>query len=192
MDEDLELVKRFRAGDADAFELLVQKHRRAILNLIFRFTGSAHEAEDLAQEVFLRVYRALPGFKFQARFTTWVYRITFNLCMRERSRRARRETRSLDLEKEGGGKELDFLPDPGPPVHDNLERVELRKAVQDAVAALPAEQRAAVILHRFHELSYEEIARVLDLSVPAVKSRLHRARGALRKLLASQLEEPKT
>lgn len=184
----MEWVRQFQAGDAQAFNRLVEKHHRTVLNLVYRFTGSAREAEDLAQEVFLRVFRALPGFKGQARFMTWVYRITFNLCIRERGRRARREARTQDQESEEAQSLVEGLAQPGPSPDEHLVDKELEGAVRLAINRLPEDQRAVVILRRFDDLSYEEIAQVLNLSLPAVKSRLHRARAALKEMLTPYLE----
>ncbi len=192
MDEDLVLIERFKAGDLTAFDELMQRHYRAVLNLVFRFTGaSGQAAEDLAQDVFLRVYRALPRFEARARFFTYLYKVTMNLCLKERARWARRRSRTVSLDgawDDPDGPGMRAIPDPAGSAQDRFERQEAAGEVRDAVMDLPEEQRAAVILHRFHHLSYEEITEVLGISLPAVKSRLHRAKLALQKRLGGTAE----
>lgn len=185
VDEDLALVERFKMGESAAFEQLVSKYQRSVLNLVYRFTGDASRAEDLAQEVFVRLYRALDGFEAKARFFTYLYKITLNLCLKDREREQRRRTQSLD---ERGGDDLQRVrevADPKGSAEDLAERRDTARIVREAVQSLPDEQRTAVILHRFHGLSYEELADVLEISLPAVKSRLHRAKLALKERLAS-------
>ncbi len=192
MDEDLVLIERFKAGDQTAFDELMQRHYRAVLNLVFRFTGaSGQAAEDLAQDVFLRVYRALPRFEARARFFTYLYKVTMNLCFKERARWARRRSRTVSLDGAWDDPEapgMRALPDPAGSAQDHFERREAAVEVREAVMELPEEQRAAVILHRFHHLSYEEITEVLGISLPAVKSRLHRAKLALQKRLGEVVD----
>ena len=187
MDEDLELIERFKTGDQTAFDELMQRHYRSVLNLVYRFTGATGQpAEDLAQDVFLRIYRALPRFEARARFFTYLYKVTMNLCLKERARWARHRSRTVSLDghwddPEGPGPRT--IPDPAGSAQDRFGRREVAGEVREAVMDLPEEQRAAVILHRFHHLSYEEITEVLGISLPAVKSRLHRAKLALQKRL---------
>jgi RNA polymerase sigma-70 factor (ECF subfamily) len=178
MDEDREYVARVKGGEAEAFSHLVNKYRKPILNLIYRYTGRADEAEDLAQEVFLRAFRGLAHFKAQAKFFTWLYRIAVNLCLRVRQRSSRFIFQSLDREDETGmtGEKGQGPDEP----QKELERQELQDKVRQAVMDLPDDQRIAVLLYRYHDLSYEDIAQVLNISMPAVKSRLHRARKALK------------
>lgn len=188
MDEDLVLIDRFKAGDQTAFDELMERHYRSVLNLVYRFTGATGQpAEDLAQDVFLRIYRALPRFEARARFFTYLYKVTMNLCLKERARWARRRSRTVSLDSNWDDPEVPnfrVIPDPAGSAQDRFERQEVAGEVRDAVMELPEDQRAAVILHRFHHLSYEEITEVLGISLPAVKSRLHRAKLALQKKLA--------
>jgi len=187
LDEDLALVERFKQGDTAAFEKLVSKYQRSVLNLVYRFTGETNRAEDLAQEVFVRVYRALGGFEAKAKFFTYLYKITLNLCLKEREREQRKRTYSLDEKsnsEEGRAREV---VDPLGSAEDEVERRDTARIVREAVQSLPEEQRTAVILHRFQGLSYEELAEVLDISLPAVKSRLHRAKLALKERLTEYM-----
>lgn len=188
MDEDLRIIERVKKGDKTAFELLIQKYQRPVLNIAYRFTGCAFSAEDLAQESFLRAYRGLNGFQQKAKFFTWLYRITVNLCLRDRQRRGRFEFQSLDQKTEGdrpvqeaGDTNLQN------PVEDSIELDELQKTVRNAIMNLPEDQRMAVILNRYNGLTYEEMAEVMEISVPAVKSRLHRAKMALKESLKDSL-----
>jgi len=116
MDEDLVLIERFKAGDPTAFDELMQRHYRAVLNLVFRFTGaSGQSAEDLAQDVFLRIYRALPRFEARARFFTYLYKVTMNLCFKERARWARLRSRTVSLDgawDDSEGPRVRTIPDP--------------------------------------------------------------------------------
>jgi len=187
VDQDLELLERFKDGDSTAFDELLVKYQRPVLNLIVRFMGSPEHAEDLAQEVFLRVYKAAGRFEARAKFFTYLYRIALNLCLKEREKLARQKTESLDADTEERGPRREIM-DPRGSTEDVYTRMELSRAVQEAVKALPDEQRGVVILSRYHDLSYEEIAETLEISVPAVKSRLHRAKLALKELLAPSLQ----
>lgn len=185
MDEDLVLVERFKRGDNSAFEALVKKYQRSVLNLVYRFTGETNRAEDLTQEVFVRLYRALGGFEAKARFFTYLYRVTLNLCLKERERDHRRRTYSLDdrgLEDDARPREVE---DPLGSAEDEVERRDTARIVREAIMSLPDEQRTAVILHRYHGLSYEELAETLEISLAAVKSRLHRAKLALKDRLTA-------
>lgn len=192
MDEDLVLIERFKEGDASAFDTLMERHYKSVLNLIYRFTGATGQpAEDLAQEVFLRVYRALPRFQARARFFTYLYKVTMNLCLKERARWARHRSRTVSLDAnwdEPEAQQFRVIPDPAGSAQERYERREMAGEVREAVMDLPEDQRATVILHRFHHLSYEEITEVLGISLPAVKSRLHRAKLALQKKLAGTVE----
>jgi RNA polymerase sigma-70 factor (ECF subfamily) len=182
VDHDLELLERFKDGDGTAFDELLIKYQRPVLNLIIRFMGSTEQAEDLAQEVFLRVFRAAVRFEARAKFFTYLYRITLNLCLKEREKAAKQKTESLDDGDERNSRRE--IADPRGSVEDTYASMELSQMVQEAVKSLPDEQRSVVILARYHDMSYEEIAETLDISVPAVKSRLHRAKLALKDRLA--------
>lgn len=184
MDDDLEIVNRVKAGDSAAFSELVHKYKKPILNLIYRLMGSADEAEDLAQEAFLRAYRGLSKFEARAKFFTWLYRIAMNVALRARKRRSRYSFESLEQKVENGSSEMRraIATSSGP--SSKMEKREMQEIVKKAIGQLPDEQRSVVILYRYENLSYEEISKVLNVSLPAVKSRLHRARKNLKDLLA--------
>jgi RNA polymerase sigma-70 factor, ECF subfamily len=180
MDEDLVIVNRIKNGHADAFSLLVKKYEKPVLNLVYRISGNADEAEDLAQEVFLRAFKGISGFKADAKFFTWLYRIAVNVTLRARERRNKFVFHSLDQKTDEGNKAVfQALACENSP-SDDVERLELQKVVKSAINELPDDQRMAVILYRYHNLSYEEVANVLEITVPAVKSRLHRSRKFLK------------
>jgi RNA polymerase sigma-70 factor (ECF subfamily) len=182
-ESDVALMQRIRDGDEEAFRELVERHQRAVINVIYRSIGDAWEAEDLAQRVFVQVYRSAPRYKPTAKFTTWLFTIVHNAVMNERRRRARHATESLEAlaqpenPAEAGVQVADSSA--ADPAHEAAHR-ELQERVQKAVGRLPDQQRTAVILCRYEGLSYEEIARVLQCSVSAVKSLLHRARLTLK------------
>jgi len=181
-----ELMLRVSRGDDRAFEALVERFQQKVVNIVYRYLGQADGAEDLAQEVFLRIYRARAGYKPLARFETWLGRIIYNVVVNAAQSRKRSKTQSLDAMKAKGWQE-ETDPSQGPAVMDplaRLERRELREKVREAVLALPDQQRMALILNKYQGLSYEEIARSLEMSVEAVKSLLYRAREKIRAALS--------
>lgn len=190
MDEDLEIVRRFKSGNKEVFSILVEKYKKPVLNLIYRFTGSTNDSEDLAQEVFLRAYKGLDKFQEKAKFFTWLYRITMNLSFRFRKRAGKFVFQSIDQKEEEGDYEAQMMSYGSEnPVEDIIQRKETQMMVQKAVLELSPEQRSVLILYRYHNLSYEEIASVLEISVSAVKSRLHRARETLKEKLTPYVNE---
>jgi len=182
-DPDAELMQQVARGDHEAFNILVQKYRPPVLNTAFRYVGDREEAEDLAQEAFLRVYQARHRYRPTAQFSTWLYRIVANVCLDARRRRQARPVESL----EALGEEPAEAHSPSP--HEAVERTELQAAVRAAIAALPPRQRLAVILHRYEGRSYQEIADALDCSVSAVETLLHRAKQNLKERLRDYVEE---
>ena len=177
---DEELVGAFQSGDLSAFDVLVRRWDRRIQGAIYRIVGSEEEARDLAQETFLKAYRALGAFKRQARFSSWLYQIALNLC-RDRLRRRRGKTLvSLDALSEDGGA---LAVGTGPEI---VEALDLSRVVAAAVAALPEEQREVIVLKEYEGLTFLEIAEVLGLPVSTVKTRLYRGLGHLRQRLVRQ------
>jgi RNA polymerase sigma-70 factor (ECF subfamily) len=161
------LVAAAQAGDRHAFEALVHRHQTAVYRVALRMLGSAADAEDAAQEALVQAWRALSTFRGESAFSTWLYRIVANRCLHARA--ARRLTLALP----------EVLIDPaGDPV-EAVARSERLHALARGVLALPPEQRAALVLRELEGLSYEQIAQVLGVTVPAVKGRIHRARLGL-------------
>lgn len=177
-------MARIAKGDADAFEILVNRHQTSVLNLIYRFIGDRTQAKDLAQEVFLRVWQAAKTYKPEAKFTTWLYRITANLCLNElKSSRRRKLFQFLQFGEDQENTIEEVLVDASPSPEDLLLAKERSHQVSDALQSLPENQRMALILKRYDDLSYEEIARILNCSVPAVESLLVRAKRNLQEKL---------
>lgn len=183
---DAELMHRVAAGDAVAFRELVEKHQNRVIGTIAKMLGDGRDAEDLAQHVFLRVWNSAARYEPRAKFTTWLYTITRNLVFNEIRRRERSRSESLDARIENTG---DVFVDPATQRADEtVLGQELEAAIQSAMDALSPTQRMAIILRRYEDLSYEEIAVVMDLSVSSVKSLLFRARNELKERLAAYLD----
>lgn len=180
---DEELVGAFQGGDLSAFDVLVHRWNRKIQGAIYRVMASEEDARDLCQETFLRAFRALGTFKREARFSSWLYQIALNLC-RDRMRRRRGRT-LLSLEELGEGGDRSPVV-PGPTAIEQLEAADLSRAVADAVAALPEEQREVIVLKEYEGLTFVEIAEVLGLPPSTVKTRLYRGLGLLRQRLERQ------
>lgn len=179
--DDGELVRRVRSGEVSAFETLVRRYERRVYSLAMRYTGDREDARDLTQEAFVRAFRALRSFRGDASFSTWLHRIAVNVCLDELRRRRTRPHTRLDepLATDDGEAERQLAgDDPGP--QQRLEQKELGETIRREIAALPAEYATVVILRDLQDLSYEEIAQVLGISLGTVKSRLHRGRAALR------------
>ena len=183
---DFALMTRIGAGDHEAFRQLVERHQNAVVGTVTKMLGNIHDAEDIAQQVFLRIWRNARRYRPDAKFTTWLYTITRNLVFNETRRRGRKKEVSADEREETAHQVIEDSPEYRP--DQELLQNELRAAVDQAIAALPETQRMAVILRRYEQLPYEEIATVLKLSVPAVKSLLFRARTTLRESLAAYLD----
>ncbi len=170
------LVRRAQAGDAEAFGALVAAHQQFVYNLAWRALGDTVEAEDAAQEAFVRAWLALPNFRGQAQFRTWLYRIVTNLCC-NRLPRLRRDLTAL-----GEGEVLD-VPDEQPGLEAGLVAGERRAFLHQQIESLPESYRVLVLLRFQQGLPYEEIATVLSLPLGTVKTGLHRARARLREAL---------
>ena len=181
-DDDAALMLAFQRGDEAAFRLLYERHARAMVGYCHRYVKDAARAEELAQDVFVKLYRAAHRYAPSARFKTFLYRVASNLCLNE-LRRPERAARPAPA-PEDAPPALDQLASPGPDPEDVARGRALERAVERMLAGLPEKQRAALVLCRFEGLSYEEIAQVLDATVPAVKSLIHRATVAAAAALA--------
>ena len=182
---DAEVMLRVRGGDEPAFAFLVQKYRRPMMSFMYRMVRNQAAAEDLAQEVFLRVYRSRETYTANAKFTTWLYRIATNLAVNHaRDTRHERPEVSMSLDEPDTETGLmPDLPDSTPSVEENLLRRERLAAIRGHVQALPERQRLAVIMHKYQGMDYRQIAEVLHLSESATKSLLFRAYESLREKL---------
>ena len=182
---DVQLMLGVKAGDEVSFELLLRRYRTPLVNFLCRMVGDTATAEDLAQEVFLRVYRARDAYEPSAKFTTWMFRIATNLALNSRrdNRHLQRQV-SLDAPAgEGEGTPLDFA-DERPNIERELVERDRSATIRRAIQALPEKQRAAVLLHKYQELEYDQIGEILGCSQSALKSLLFRAYEALRVSLA--------
>jgi len=184
---DVQLMLDVKAGDERSFELLLRKYRTPLVNFLYRMVRDTAVAEDLAQEVFLRVYRARNEYAPSAKFTTWMFRIATNLALNSvRDNRHRRMDISVDHSMNAGDEDARpmELPDRAPTIEQELIARTRSEMILRAVHALPEKQRAAVLLHKYQELDYDEIARILECSESALKSLLFRAYETLRAELA--------
>lgn len=178
----MELIKN---GDTEALRLLIETHQMRVISTVAKMLGDDTDAEDIAQQVFIRVWNSASRYTPTAKFTTWLFKITRNLVFNELRRRKRHPSSSLDSKEEDGAYQTPDLNAPSPAAL--MLDSELQGAIQQAIDSLPEIQRMAIILRRYEEMSYEEIAEVLKLSVPAVKSTLFRARVDLRERLQKYL-----
>jgi RNA polymerase sigma-70 factor, ECF subfamily len=194
-DEDRRLVDRAKAGDVQAFEALVRRYERWVFTLALRMVGDRGDAEDVAQEVFLKAYRGLASFRGGSRFSTWLYAIASHHCLNHlagRDVRARRAERSVSSSDGRGGASpsvLDRIADASPGPDAVLERRELRCAIQRELLELPERHRIVLILRDIQGMSYEDIAGTLGVELGTVRSRLHRARMELKARLAPRLDD---
>jgi RNA polymerase sigma-70 factor (ECF subfamily) len=188
-ERDLRLMQKVRNGDMDAFRELVEAHQKRVIGTVTRMLGDDAEAEDVAQQVFIRVWKSAPRWEPTAKFTTWLYTILRNLVFNECRRRSRHPTRSLDAASEDEEHPHQFADDGVKAPDTSLLDAEMQDAIERAIQELPEAQRMAVVMRRYQDVSYEEIGEVLDLTVPAVKSLLFRARTELREKLRKYLGE---
>lgn len=187
-DEDVQLMLRFKDGDNSSFEVLLEKYQSRIINFLYKITGDKAESEDLAQEVFIRVYHSGEKYTPQSKFSTWIYVIAKNLALNEIRRR---KGVFFNFLKDSSEEEvIKEIPDnKSSSALNELEKKDLGKIVKKAIDSLPANQKIAVILNRYENLSYEEIAEITGCSTPAVKSLLNRAKTALKLKLGKYVSD---
>jgi len=183
--EDVRLMRLVAGGDTSAFEKVIERHQALVAGTAARMLGSNSDVEDIAQQVFIRVWKSARRYVPRAKFTTWLLKITRNLVFNE-LRRAKRRAH-VPLQSEPGAEEIPLKDETNPAPDASLLEEELQRAIEEAIMQLPESQRMALVLRRYEQLSYEQIAEVLDLSVPAVKSVLFRARTELRSRLSKYL-----
>jgi RNA polymerase sigma-70 factor (ECF subfamily) len=183
--EDVRLMRQVSEGDTSAFEQLIERHQSLVAGTVARMLGSSSEVEDIAQQVFIRVWKSARRYVPRAKFTTWLLKITRNLVFNE-LRRSKRHAH-VPLQTEPGAEEFPLKDETNPTPDASLLESELQRTIEEAITQLPESQRMALILRRYEQLSYEQIADILDLSVPAVKSVLFRARTELRARLSKYL-----
>jgi RNA polymerase sigma-70 factor (ECF subfamily) len=190
MDADIELVKQTLRGDKEGFEKLVYLYQDKVYSLCYRYSGNEEDAFDLAQEAFIKAYRSLSTFKGKSRFSTWLYRVTTNVCLDELRRRRRDiQSQSLDQPVTGSDGEMNrIILDESQSIDTWYETKEQAEYIQSLLNELKPDHRMVLLLKDIMELSYEEISQVLNISTGTIKSRLSRARDLLRrKLLEREL-----
>ena len=189
-DPDAGLMLRVKQGDVPAFELLIDKYKQPVLNLIWRTLGDASEAEDLAQNVFIQAFRSAARYEASAKFSTWLFTIARNLCLNEIRRRSRHPSEPLESgpadAEDQPWRQYEDAKTTAPP--DALLQRELVLQIEKALADLPENQRTAILLFREQEMSYEDIAKVLGASLSATKSLIHRGRETLKLKLKPYLK----
>jgi len=183
--EDVRLMGLVAGGDTSAFEKVIERHQALVVGTAARMLGSNSDVEDIAQQVFIRVWKSARRYVPRAKFTTWLLKITRNLVFNELRRSGRRA--QVPLQSDPAAEEIPLKDETNPAPDASLLEDELQRAIEEAIMQLPESQRMALVLRRYEQLSYEEIAEVLDLSVPAVKSVLFRARTELRSRLSKYL-----
>ena len=181
--QDELLIRRAQRGDADAFEQLLLEHQKNVYNLCYRMAGNPDDAMDLSQETFLRAWRCLDQYQFASAFSTWLYRLCSNICIDFLRRRRRQQTVPLTFEDADGEEQTYAVPDAQPLPEEQVELKLTRETLAAAMAQLLPEHRAVLQLRVVNEMSYEQIADVLDIQIGTVKSRLSRARNQLKKIL---------
>ena len=190
--DEREIIQKVLDGDNDAFGLLVEKYQTKVYNLALRMSGNEDDAFDLSQEAFLRAWRNLGSFQFESAFSTWLFRLTSNVCLDFLRARKRKATVSLTVtDDEDGETQLD-LPDPAETPEEALLAAEDRRLLTQALNELPAVQRQILTMRAIDDLSYAQIAEILQIEEGTVKSRLSRARAALRNKLLQIGNKSKT
>jgi RNA polymerase sigma-70 factor (ECF subfamily) len=189
IDPDAALMLRVKQGEGGALAELVEKYKQPVMNVVYRMLRDATEAEDLAQNVFVQVYKSAHRYEVSAKFSTWLFTIARNLCLNEIRRRSRHPADSMDVpHPDQDGQPWQQFEDRktlSPP--DSLLQGELEAKIEEALAELPENQRTAILLCRQDELSYEDIAEVLGCSLSATKSLIHRGRETLKQKLKPYL-----
>jgi RNA polymerase sigma-70 factor, ECF subfamily len=183
LDPDTDLMLKVREGDGTSFELLLHRHRTTVVNHLYRAVHNRAIAEELAQDVFVRVYRSRERYEPTAKFTTWLFRITTNVALNWR-RDTRRQMAELGIEDLSNNVRKFEFRDGRPPMDEEIIREHKAKEVRAAIQSLPSKQLAAVLMHKYEGMDYTQIAEVLNCSVPALKSLLFRAYENLRRHLA--------
>jgi RNA polymerase sigma-70 factor (ECF subfamily) len=183
------LIERSKNGDVSAFEMLIEAYQKKVFNLAYRIIGNYDDANDLAQEAFIRIFRSISGFRGQSSFSTWIYRITTNVCLDEIRKRKNKSVQYLDedIQTDDGEMQRQIISD-DPLPEEIAERKELRAAINDSLGELKEEYRIIITLRDIQGMSYEEIAKVLDCPTGTVKSRINRARQALKNVLLTKRE----
>ena len=185
MEEDFELLARFKKGDQQAFELLVRKYKTTVFNTVYSIMGNTQEADDIAQEVFLKVYTKAGSFKGESSFSTWLYRITVNRCLDElRKRKIKIISYETEFSQDEKLRLKDVLASREEDITEDLRKKELQDVIQKAMNSLPEKDRIILTLKEIEGLSYNEISKAMEISLGKVKIWLFRARQKLKEKLS--------
>lgn len=185
MNTEAEIIEKVVSGDSDAFEALVTKYEKQIYAMGMRYTGNQQDAMDITQEVFLRVFRFIKNFNAQSSFSTWIYRITVNVCKDILAKKRRIQELPLDGESEDGEYTID-IEDFSYSPEAVMQSHQLRDSIASAIAKLPEKYRNIIIMRELNDMSYEDIGRVLDIEQGTVKSRISRGREKLRLIIQNE------
>lgn len=186
MESDIDLILRVKSGDDSAFSEILKRYYNKILNYVYRYTNNRETSEDLTQEIFMRVHRSVKNYRPEAKFSTWLYKIATNLCLTEVATRAKKYASSLDEVQQNVGSLEDEKS-----VDQLLVRYrsEIKKMIFDAMNTLSEKERSAIMLCKYEQLSYDEVAQTLDCTVGAVKTYVYRGRMKLIDILKPYLAE---
>jgi RNA polymerase sigma-70 factor (ECF subfamily) len=182
MIEEKELIKKAKAGDLDAYEQIIVLYEKKVFNLIYNLIRNQDDIEDIAQEVFIKIYRNLKNFKEESSLYTWIYRITVNICIDEMKKR--RKVISIDEKIQLNDDEVDLqIPDNGKSLEEITEEKDERTKLMGLINKLPESARTMIVLRDIKEFTYQEISDILNINIGTVKSKINRARAMLKKLL---------
>jgi len=188
-ENERDLVERAKSGEVEAFEQLILNCQKKVFNIAYRMIGNYDDANELAQEVFLRAFRSMKKFKGDALFSTWIYKVTVNVCLDEIRKRKKKIVVSLDQEIEiKDGEVKRQIPDNAPTPDIELETKELKNAVNESIQQLPDDYKSIIVLRDIQGFSYFEISKIVNCPEGTVKSRISRARKALKEILLARKE----
>ncbi len=188
-DQDTQLMLKFQRGDDNSFEILFRKYSVSLINFANRFLGSRTKAEEMAQEVLLKIYMARKSYHPKAKFSTWVYKIATNICLNELRKHEYRQPPIYfdNPHRDHGNRQTQWTDNKTPTPEQDLESKLFEEALNSVMSKLPGRQRAAFLLNRFNNTTYKDVALTLDCSEASVKSLIHRATATLRKQLKEYL-----
>jgi RNA polymerase sigma-70 factor (ECF subfamily) len=185
-----DLIKEIQGGNQAAFKELFDSYSTLVYNVAYRMLQNKQDAEDVTQDVFFQAYKSLKRFRFDSKLSTWLYRIALNRSLNHQRNKKLERWLSLDfVSEEKGNDDFDALGTTDENADHIMEKKDTERIVQEAINSLPQQQRIAILLHRYEELSYEEIAQIMDVTVASVESRLHRAKQTLAKKLLPRKKE---
>lgn len=189
MDQEKQLIKKCKEGDISSFELLIESYQQKVYNIALRMLGSQEDASDVAQEVFIKIYKSISNFKEESSLSTWIYRIATNVCLDELRKRKKAKFVSIDtpVQLEDGEVSMQ-MEDQGLQPDELVTQKELKEEVQKAISSLKDDHKIVIILRDINGYSYEEIADILGCTLGTVKSRINRARNSLKDILLERKE----